>query len=238
MKNLVLFSILIIPRLIFSQIQNDRFIEINGIAEKEIEPDKVELSIIFIETENVKKDYELKKKEKDLISLLKTMKIDLNNLRTDILTGHRHGYYYKSSSNKYRLSKGYKLIIDRPQVLDTLIIKLFEIGSNNVLITQLKNDSIDYHQNSLRLAAMDNANKKASQIVEHIDQKLGKVLQVKEIYPSTEYRIFNSGDDIFFKSVLGRHGTMEMAASNQYMPNLKKIKLIYIVKVKYELIDK
>ena len=64
----------------FGQNSTQRFISVRGESEINIVPDKIELTITFSETENVRKENELQQKEAELIKLLRSFSIDLKKL--------------------------------------------------------------------------------------------------------------------------------------------------------------
>jgi hypothetical protein len=67
-KLIILFAL--IPNMIIAQDITERSIKVLGKANKEIDPDEIELTILFVETENVKKKNELDLKEKELKKLI------------------------------------------------------------------------------------------------------------------------------------------------------------------------
>jgi hypothetical protein len=78
---ILIFSFL--PILSFGQNEPQRFISVRGESEINITPDRIELTITYSETENIRKENELQQKEAELIKLLKTFSIDLKKLTID-----------------------------------------------------------------------------------------------------------------------------------------------------------
>lgn len=224
MKNLILVLSLI-PLLTFGQNNSERFISVRGVSELSIEPDRIELRITYSETENLKKENELQQNEAELVKLLNSLSINLKKLSIDNFEANRYGYY-KSSSNRVRMSKVFKLQIENIEIVDSLIIKLFETGASNVTVTNLQSDKIEDTKLEATKIALDKAKKKAEIMASHLNASLGQVLEVSEYKPQVQ-------------SVSNYKRLYKFAEYNSEPDkedvNIRKIKVVYIVDVKYEL---
>lgn len=180
-KIIILFAL--IPNVLIAQDMTERTIKVLGKANKEIDPDEIELTILFAETENVKKENELEIKEKELKKLVTAYGIPPENLIIDNFTASRFGYYYKSSSSKIRLTKAYKLRIVNIEIVDELIIELFEVGADNVTVTNLLSEKTEQIKSEAIIEALENAKNKAELMVTHMGAELGKVISIEEFNP-------------------------------------------------------
>lgn len=185
MKKLLIILVLI-PWSLFSQELNYGTVEVFGKSTRSISPDEIELSIIFMETENVKKENELEIKEKKLTNLISSYKIPSEDLVVNKITASRSGYYYKSSSNKVRLTKSYQLRIENVGIVDELIIKLFEIGADRVAISDLISEKMEQVKTEAIKEALDDATNKARLMTQHTGADLGTVISIKELVPSIQ----------------------------------------------------
>ncbi len=228
----IAFILLIIPSLIFSQETDRKFIYVRGVAEKSITPDWIELEIIFSETENVKKKNELQQKEKELKKLVQSYNIDLKYLKIYNFYAKRNGYY-NSSSKKVRMSKSYKLKLTEIDKADTLIIELFKIGANEVSVTNLHSDKIKEVKLEAAKEALDNAEIKAKTMVNYLGKKLGDVLEIKEYNPECKQNGFGSRRELLYTAYNISGGTVQKAGDI----GVRKIKLTYVVDVKYGITD-
>lgn len=232
MKYLILiFSFL--PILSFGQNEPQRFISVRGESEINITPDRIELTITYSETENIRKENELQQKEAELIKLLKTFSIDLKKLTIDNFAANRYGYY-KSSSNKVRMSKVFKLQLENIEIVDSLIIKLFETGANNVAVTNLQSDKLEEIKLEATTIALDKATRKAEIMASHMNSSIGQILEISEFRPQIQAI---NGDAAFYmhEKTVTAYGVNRIYNSDSEDIGIRKIRVRYIVDVKYEL---
>ena len=232
MKHLILI-LCFIPILTFGQSSTQRFISIRGESEINIVPDKVELTITYSETENVKRENELQQKEKELIKLLKSFSIDLKELSIDNFAANRYGYY-KSSSNKVRMSKVFKLQLDNIAIVDSLIISLFQIGANNVAVTNVQSDKLEETKLEATKIALDKAAKKAEIMASHLNCSLGQILEISEFRPQIQTMSEKGDYFLQFKDAMAS-GVNRVYDSEGEDVGIRKIRVSYIVDIKYEL---
>jgi hypothetical protein len=231
MKQLI-FALSLLPILTFGQINGQRFISVRGESEIDIVPDRIELTIIFSETENIKKENELQLKEAELISLLKNFSIDLKKLSIDNFIADRNGYY-KSSSNKVRMSKAFKLQLDKIEIADSLMIKLFEIGANNVAVTNLHSNRLEEMKLESTKIALDKAKKKALIMSEHSGYSLGQILEISEYSP--QIQAIDEGSYFLQSKTVAAYGVNRTVDYEGEDIAIRKIRIRYAVDVKYEL---
>ena len=227
------FLLLLIPYFTFSQTIDSKFVTVRGISEKNITPDWIELTIVFSETENIKRDNELEIKENDLKKLIKSFQIDFKDLKVDNFSAKRYGYY-KSSSNKVRMSKSYKLKLTQIYLTDSLIIELFKIGANEVLVTNLHSNKLNEIKLEATKEALDNAKIKAETMADYIGVSLVEVLEIKEYNPEYRSGIFENNyamrkSSVMMYNVAG--GTVQTDGEI----GIRRIRIKYMVDVKYRI---
>ena len=220
------------PLLTFGQITGQRFISVRGESEINIVPDRIELTIIFSETENIKKENELQQREIELIKLLNNFSIDLKKLSIDNLAATRYGYYSKAS-NKVRMSKVYKLQLDNIEIVDSLMIKLFEIKANTVTVTNLHSERLEEMKLESTKIALDKAKMKAETMAKHSECSLGQILEISEVSP----QIQTMDKDGFYlqEKTVTAYGVNRLIDSEGEDIGIRKIRIQYKVDVKYEL---
>jgi uncharacterized protein len=231
MKKLIL-TLCLLPILTYGQINGQRFISVRGESEIDIVPDRIELTITFSETENIKKENELQLKEAELINLLKDFSIDLKKLSIDNFVANRNGYY-KTSSNKVRMSKVFKLQLDKIEIADSLIIKLLEIGASNVAVTNLQSNRLEETKLESIKIALDKAKKKALLMAEHSGNSLGQVLEISEYSPQIQAN--DEGNYFLQSKTVTAYGVNRSIDYEGEDIALRKIRIRYAVDVKYEL---
>lgn len=222
----------LLPILTYGQINGQRFISVRGEAELDIVPDRIELTITFSETENIKKENELQQKEADLIKLLKGFSIDLKKLSIDVFSANRYGYY-NSSSNKVRMLKVFKLQLDKIEIVDSLMLKLFVIGANNVAVTNLHSNRLEEMKLESTKIALDKAKKKAQTMSEHSGCSIGQILEISEYSPQVQG--INNGNYFLQSKSNTAYGGNLMFDDDGEDIGIRKIRIRYIVDVKYEL---
>lgn len=232
MKRLILILSLI-PVLAYGQNSTQRFISVRGESEIDIVPDKIELTITFSETENIKKENELQQKEAELIKVLKDFSIDLNKLTIDNFVANRYEYY-KYSSRKVRMSKVFKLELDNIAIADPLIITLLQTGANKVEVTNLQSDKLEETKLEAARIALDKATRKAGIMADHLNCFVGKVLEVSEFRPQIQTIMDNGGYFSQFKTVTA-YGVNRVYDGEGEDVGIRKIRVVCIVDVKYEL---
>ncbi|MFN8207301.1 MAG: SIMPL domain-containing protein [Bacteroidales bacterium] len=231
MKKLI-FTFSLLQMLTFSSLNGQRFISVRGESEIDIVPDRIELTITFSETENIKKENELQQKEVDLIKLLKSFSIDLKKLSIDNFDANRYGFY-NSSSNKVRMSKVYKLQLEKIELFDSLIIKMFEIGAYNVAVTNLHSDSLEEMKIESTKIALDKAKKKAQAMAAHLGCSIGQILEIQEYLP--EIQTFDKVGDFYQGKSISAYGVNRFFDSEGEDIGIRKIRIKYAVDVKFEL---
>ncbi len=204
-----------------------------GESEINIVQDRIELAITFSETEKIKKESELQQKEAELIKLLKTFSIDLKKLTIDNFTANRYGYY-DSFSKKVRMSKVFKLQLDDVAIVDSLIIKLFQIGANNVTITNLQSDKLEETKLEATKIALDKATKKAEIMATHLNCSIGRILEISEFIPQAQTMTDKEGYFFQFKTA-NAYGVNRVYDDEEEDIGIRKIRVVYVVDVKYEI---
>lgn len=195
MKKLLILAAFI-PCIAFGQLNsNDKFITVVGIAEMEIEPDIITLSMILNETESTKKESPSGLKESQIIKFITSLGIKRENF--SIKRYYASEQFALSSSTKFRQMKNYELTIPKASLLDTIVTKCFEVGMDNISVYKIDHSKIDSLRNSLLPLALNSAKNKAESIAKNIGVSLGKVINVNESYQLVNNRQDYYNDQVF-----------------------------------------
>lgn len=227
----IFLTLALLPLLVFGQNSAPKFICVRGESEINLTPDWIELTVTYSETENIKKENELQQKEADLINLLKNFSIDIKKLSVDNFNANRNGYY--GSSNKVRMVKVFKLQLDDIDIADSLILKLFEAGADNVSVTNLQSNRLEETRLDATKIALDKAKKKAEIMASHSASRLGQILEINEIH-STPFNGADAYRSYPFQSFKA-YGVNQMIDNNTEHIGIRKIRVKYAVDVKFEL---
>jgi len=230
-KEILKIALLIICSNSFGQAFNEKYIEVTGTSEKELAPDNIEITVILRANENVKKENELQEREKQIVLATKQFNIPDNDISIDKIAGHRYGYY-KTSSNKYQISKVFKIQLQNSNILDDLIIKLFEVGANNVYISKMTSNLFEEMKTEAAKDALNIAKKRAQDIAKTMGLTIGDALQIRELGPKVmNYDVPYSADRIQFQA----RGLSEFEQMGTENFNIRKILLTYTVSVRFEI---
>jgi uncharacterized protein len=234
MKKLILVFAWI-PLISFGQIvNNENVITVVGTAEKEVDPDWIQIGMTAKETENTKKESEIVTMENSILKFILLQGLDSSSFYIDKYSANAK--YSNSSTSKFKLNKSYILKINKVKLLDAIVAKCFEFGIDNIYINQIGHSKIDSIQDVVLQDAMISAKRKANLIAKTMEIGLGKVVSFNETY-----RIINNQqgsyqfndyqlDDL---EVVG-YGIQSRARVSSSISS-QKIKLTKTVIVKYEM---
>lgn len=234
MRKIVLLLALI-PIISFGQIiNNEKVITVIGIADKEIEPDWIQLGMTAKETENTKKESDMVKMENSILDFILSLGLDSNSFSIDRYSANTK--YSYSPTSKFKLNKSYRLKIENTSLLDTIIAKCFESGMDNIYVNQIGHSKIDSIQNTVLHDALISAKTKANLIAKTMDINLGKVISVNE-----SFRLINNqpgsyqfNDYQLEDVVIVGYGAQSKARVGSSL-SFQKIQLTKTVIVKYEI---
>lgn len=236
MKHVFLLTILTL--LIHTQLKAQadlRYILIRGMAETEVEPDEIDVTLLISASEKSKLESEVLQKEKKLLEFLHTLRIDSRDIVLEQYTGRALYGFYGPSNTRYVMGKKYVVTVHQASLLDSLFNGLLDIGITNVAITRIDHSEIERIKTDLLVSAVDDAMGKAGRIAEKIGAKITTVLSVSDVTPVS---FISEADNSFLKGVAGGLSCYEdlQSGSNMQSPNqmvtLQRIRLQKEVDVK------
>jgi hypothetical protein len=158
---------------------------VNVVGEASIEatPTLVNISV-SIEGEG--KDAKLLRQENGeklakVIQAINKEEVPMKNFQTDYVSLYKN-YDYNTKTYQYRISQTVKIKLDNLAKYETLMDALFEAGVNQInSVTFGIEDSVRAKlQQEARIAAIDDARKKALLYATSLDQNIGKALTIRE----------------------------------------------------------
>lgn len=234
-KTYTFFLFLFLTSFINSQNENStlRFIEVTGSAEMEVEPDEIRFQIGI--EEYWKEEFEKGKEYKDFVTKISLKEIE-SNLTTSLnevginkkqIFIKEIGEYRNRSGKDFMKSKTIELVLTDFSMITKILKNINVKGVNSMKITELKNKNITSYREEVKIEAMKAAKRKATYLLESVGEKLGRVISVIEIDS-------NSGAFWQPRNVLS-NSIIPTISSNNEEDNMKKIKLKYNIKIKFEI---
>lgn len=205
------------------------YIEVQGMAEVELTPDIIYLSIAIDEKDHKDRDA-LQAKENDLIAILEKHGLDAEqSLLINDLSSQFHQFLFRGT--RIVQSRRYQLKIDSIPVMGPLITDLEKQSISNIHISKSDHSQLEKAKLDVKIEALRNAKAKAGAMAEAIGQAVGKALYIMD-QPET-IPTFSGGrlDEIV---VTGYGGSKRQAVDTPNL-NVRPIRLQALVTVRYAL---
>ncbi len=206
-----------------------RYIEVNGSAELEVQPDEF---VLFIGIEEYwKEEFEKRKDPEDyrtkvplaeiedaLIKDLRKAGIDKDDIRVRGM-----GNYWRQTGKEFLFSKQLEVTINDFAKVNQLSSLLDAKGIKNMYIGQMSHSDIDNLRKKVKADAMKNAMEKASFLVESVGESLGNVLVISEL------------NDGYSRPYLAKNRMMAADASFESVDQIQNITISYQVMVRFSI---
>lgn len=111
--------------------------------------------------------------------------------------------------------------------VNDILSKVTAKGLNSMKITELKNNNITQYREQVKIEAMKAAKKKATYLLESVDEEIGRVISVIELDNNSGY--FFRPQDLYSNTLLSSN------SSDDNNENIRKIKLKYEIKIRFEI---
>lgn len=233
-RNLFMLSFLI-TSFSFSQIGGKNFIdqpyiEVTGTIETEVSPNEIYLNIVLNENNN-KGKLSIEDQENQMISILKTLEIDLDK-NFSILDFN--GYYKRKflADNDVTKIKNYELIINNGETLGKVFQALDQINISNISIAKVSHSDIEKIRKETKLKALKIAKEKATNYAEALNQTLGKAIFIQETHNSQTSNLYNNSFGMLNEIVVTGYGASEKQEKIQDL-NFKTITITATVMAKF-----
>ncbi|SDF99839.1 hypothetical protein SAMN04487996_11497 [Dyadobacter soli] len=195
MKKYFLLGALITSSLVtpaFSQVKTEQLfqvpnIEVAGFAEMEVVPDEIYFSIslreYFQDEKNQKDKVNISALEKQLIKAVADAGLPKEALSISGVGGYQN-YNYVDKKKKpatFLEAKQYELKVASAEKLDGILSKVESRGVQYANIARVDHSKREEFKKQVKIDALKAAKVKAEYLVASLDQKLGKVLEIKEL---------------------------------------------------------
>jgi uncharacterized protein len=210
--------------------KGEHFIEVNGVAETEIDPNEITMQIRLREFEENKNKVQLEKLDQDFLTALKAAGIDKKRL---VLAeaGANLSKLGRRDKDAFRV-KTYQLILTNAAELEKLLEKLESVKVDHAAITRVHHSDLEKYRLDLKVKALQVAKSKAEMLVKSIGSEIGKPLMIREweIEPVQPYLESN----MVFKANRGAVGMDDMEMAEEPTA-FKKIRLRTQVTAQFEI---
>lgn len=177
-----LFIVILFSGVTYAQnqipIEEKPFIEVNGVAQQEIIPDQIYISIIIREKYENKEKITIESQEEKLKALLKEINIPTSNL---YLSDANADYVkIKFRTKDVLTKKDYTLKVSSATAVGQVFQQLEKLEINDANVSKVSHSKIDSLRKEIRIAAIKAAKTKADYLLNAIGEQTGKPLIVRE----------------------------------------------------------
>ena len=203
-----------------------KFIEVNGSAEMNLQPDEIELEIVLQEYDRSGKKIKLDDITDDFYKMLKKHQDDLNYVSSTEFYWwywwwHRHSHY-QTKTVTLKLTKNINIL--------KLVEDLDEKWVQQIRISKSTHSKLQQYRKDVKAEAAKAAKEKAGYLLQSLGEQLGQVLSVEEV-PE-----INNQQNYWYRpnNLLSNSNISIQSDSNtESIGNIPSIKLRYEIKVKF-----
>ncbi|MCH5166216.1 MAG: SIMPL domain-containing protein [Clostridiales bacterium] len=203
------------------------YIQVNGRAEMEVQPDEFYLAVVIDERDS-KGKISVETQQREMITVLKRLGI---NVEQQLKVANLSSEFFKKKSSvaqaKYQLKLASAAEVARVwQALD-------ELNISNVTIERVSHSQIDRLKQEVRMAAIRNARESAETLAGAIGQTVGKCFYIYDANSDILPRYYSN--KLMTRSVATMDAMMEYELDEEESLDFKTIKLEYNVQAKFVL---
>lgn len=188
-KQILILAFLLVAAVVQAQDKNfidQNYIEVTGVAYKEVVPDEIYLVVQINEKDNKGRE-SLDKLEREMLSKLQSLGIDTKeDVMLNDLTSNFKFYFLKRTD--IFASKEYTVKVNNAALAGKVISGLSDIGISNVGLDRVAYSKEDDLKLEVKKMAILNAKEKAGLLVGALDQQVGKALHIQEFESPRVYR--------------------------------------------------
>ena len=176
----ILLLLFIVPTLLQAQetVKGERFIEVTGTAQQEIDPNELYVSVRLREFEENRQKTSLEKIDKDFMNALKEAGIDKKRLELAD-AGSRLDKFGKKEKDAFR-EKTYQLKLTSATELEKFLEKLEPVKVDYVNVIRVSHSDIEKLKLELKVKALQAAKAKAETLLKAIGSNAGNPIMVRE----------------------------------------------------------
>lgn len=200
MKKVIFLSTLLIGAVLFPSFSQTtgvsitpptRKIEVAGFNEMEVTPDELYFSISLREYYNDEKNQKdkvlISTLEKQLIKAIADAGLPKESLSVSGVGGYQNYVEKKKKPATFLEAKQYELKVDRADKLDGILSKVESRGIQYANVARVDHSKKEEFKKQVKINALKDAKSKATYLLEAVDQKLGPVLEIREVEDNVNY---------------------------------------------------
>jgi len=200
MKKVIFLSTLLIGAVLFPSFSQTtgvsitpptRKIEVAGFNEMEVTPDELYFSISLREYYNDEKNQKdkvlISTLEKQLIKAIADAGLPKESLSVSGVGGYQNYVDKKKKPATFLEAKQYELKVDRADKLDGILSKVESRGIQYANVARVDHSKKEEFKKQVKINALKDAKSKATYLLEAVDQKLGPVLEIREVEDNVNY---------------------------------------------------
>ncbi|RZK98003.1 MAG: SIMPL domain-containing protein [Hymenobacter sp.] len=205
---------------------------VRGTAERELDPEKLDLLLTYRFSDNVKENERTQNQEENLRQVLTKAGIAPDKLVLEELSATGYGGLSKVGNASVALTKVYRLTLDNPLQLNALIPQLVQTGADNLRFVNLQNGKLVTTKAELATQAATDARQKATLAVKAAGSQLGSVVAMVEVLPEGEYSEVVLREK---QSASAMYQARSVRVAEMPPPSLRKIKVQVAYDVLFEI---
>lgn len=207
-------------------------IEVIGYSHIEIIPDEIFYSVEISDYQEGKEIIQIEELDKQFWNLISESKIPIENIEIDNTSSRKLNY--KRNKSQIIRSKTYLIKFSDIEKLDKLAEKLENIKISKSGIVGVNISNLAQLEEELKIEAIKNAKEKAEKLLNSLNEELGKVKYITEIYEN-DYRNYLVSE--YYKYLEISQSVQSGFLSESLEPDVKykKVKLGTTIKVIFEI---
>ena len=200
MKKAILLSSLMIGAILFpsfsqtvpvNQTPPVRKIEVAGFAEMEVIPDEIYFNVslreYFTDEKNQKDKVIISTLEKQLIKAIADAGLSKDILSIAGVGGYQNYVDKKKKPATFLEAKQYEIKVTAVDKLDGILSKVDSRGIQYANVSRVEHSKREEFKKQVKIDALKAAKEKATYLVAALDQKLGQVLDIREMDENIQY---------------------------------------------------
>lgn len=243
MKKVILLSSMMIGAILFPSFSQTTAvqltppvptIEVAGFAEMEVIPDEIYFNVslkeYFNDEKNQKDKVIISTLEKQLIKAIADAGLPKESLSISGVGGYQNYTEKKKKPATFLESKQYELKVDRADKLDGILSKVDSRGINYANVSRVEHSKREEFKKQVKIDALKAAKVKAEYLVAAVDQKLGKIMEIRELDENIQYP-----QPVFMKANMRSMAAESADAVADSDVQYQKIKISYRMQAAFEI---
>ena len=209
-------------------------IEVAGFAEMEVIPDEIYFNVSLREYYNDEKNQKdkvlISTLEKQLIKAVADAGLPKEALSISGVGGYQNYVDKKKKPATFLEAKQYELKVSSPEKLDGILSKVESRGVQYANVGRVDHSKREEFKKQVKIDALKAAKEKANYLVAAVDQKLGQVLEIRELDENIQYP-----QPMYMKANVRAFAAESADAVPDSDVQYQKIKISYRMQAAYEI---